>query len=380
MYSVASYGEMMADGVRMDAYARALRRVVRPGAVVLDIGTGTGIFALLACQLGARKVHAVEPSDAIELAREIAARNGCGERIEFVQASSEEVVLDERADVVVSDLRGILPLFQRHLASIRDARARHLAPGGVLIPRSDTLRAAVVESEELHRRIAFPWEEGLFGIDMSAGRELLANQHVKAKVAPEHLLGPAVTCATLDYATLEADDLACEVRLPVARDGTGHGLAVWFDSVLAEGATLTNAPGAPRLIYGQSFFPWPRAVALRAGDEVGLRLAASRVGEDYVWTWDSAIRDAAGTARERFSQSDFFGAPLSPRRLRLRAAGHAARLGERGEVDRFILERMDGRRTLGEIAREAASRFPRRFASWREALSQVGELAVRYGE
>ena len=71
-YSVADYGKMIADSVRMDAYAAALERVVKPGSVVLDIGTGTGIAALIACRLGARRVFAVEPSSVIEVARQAA--------------------------------------------------------------------------------------------------------------------------------------------------------------------------------------------------------------------------------------------------------------------------------------------------------------------
>src|SRR5437870_11229737 len=76
MYSVADYGIMIADRVRMEAYMQALRSAVRPGGVVVDIGTGTGIFALLACRFGARRVYAIEPNDAIQVAREIARANG----------------------------------------------------------------------------------------------------------------------------------------------------------------------------------------------------------------------------------------------------------------------------------------------------------------
>src|SRR5204862_7848061 len=103
IFTVAAYGQMISDAVRMDSYARALRHAVKPGAVVVDIGTGTGIFALLACRLGARRVYAIEPGDAIQVAREIAAANGCGDRIEFIQALSTDATLPERADVIVSD-------------------------------------------------------------------------------------------------------------------------------------------------------------------------------------------------------------------------------------------------------------------------------------
>ena len=70
MYSLAGYGKMIADKVRMDAYSQALRRAVKPGSVVVDIGAGTGICAMLACRFGARKVYAIEPDDAIHVARD----------------------------------------------------------------------------------------------------------------------------------------------------------------------------------------------------------------------------------------------------------------------------------------------------------------------
>jgi protein arginine N-methyltransferase 1 len=64
---------MIADNVRTSAYEQALRQSIRPGSTVLDIGTGIGFFAVLACHLGARKAIAVEPDDAIQVAREAAA-------------------------------------------------------------------------------------------------------------------------------------------------------------------------------------------------------------------------------------------------------------------------------------------------------------------
>ena len=69
VYSLYGYGEMIADRVRMNAYAEALRQTVKPGSVVLEIGTGPGIFAILACQLGAGRVIAIESDEIIQVAR-----------------------------------------------------------------------------------------------------------------------------------------------------------------------------------------------------------------------------------------------------------------------------------------------------------------------
>ncbi len=132
MYSLHFYGQMIADAVRMDAYAEALRRAVKPDSVVLDLGCGPGLFALLACKLGARRVYAVEPDNAINIAREAAVANGFADRIEFFQSLSTEITLREPATIIISDLRGVLPWFQQHIPTIIDARERLLAPGGVL--------------------------------------------------------------------------------------------------------------------------------------------------------------------------------------------------------------------------------------------------------
>lgn len=70
VYSVSAYGDMITCEPRLSAYAEALRQAVRPGCTVIDLGAGTGIFALLACQYGAGRVTAIEPADAIRLLAE----------------------------------------------------------------------------------------------------------------------------------------------------------------------------------------------------------------------------------------------------------------------------------------------------------------------
>src|SRR2546423_7448973 len=143
MYSLHFYGQMLADASRMDAYAAALRQTVKPDSVVMDLGSGPGMFALLACKLGARRVYAVEPDNVIGLARETAMANGFADRIEFFESLSTKITLPEPANIIISDLRGVLPWFQQHIPSIIDARKRLLARRSVLIPRRDILWGAI---------------------------------------------------------------------------------------------------------------------------------------------------------------------------------------------------------------------------------------------
>jgi protein arginine N-methyltransferase 1 len=102
---------MIANRIRMDAFARVLRGAIRPAAVVMDIRTGPGVMAILACQLGASRVYAIEPNEIIPIAREIAAANHCADKIVFFGDLSTKVTIPVLADVMVSDMEGILPLF-----------------------------------------------------------------------------------------------------------------------------------------------------------------------------------------------------------------------------------------------------------------------------
>ena len=378
MYSIRNYGEMILDAPRMEAYERALRTRVTPGSVVADIGAGTGIFALIACRLGARRVFAIEPGEAITVAREMAAANGFTSRIEFFQAMSTEVTLPERANVIVSDLRGILPLFRRHLPSVVDARKRLLAAGGAMIPEQDELWLAIVESDDMHRTITRPWHDKVFGFDMTAGGRVMANNFCRTNAVAEQLLSAPQPIATLDFARIESFDLRAELQMTISRAGSAHGFVAWFDSTLAPNVRLSNAPGAPPLIYGNAFFPWPDAVPVDKGDAITIRIRADLVGDEYVWTWRSDVADASGRTKVRFDQSDFLGAIISDASLRKRGASHVPTLSEDGEVERFVLDHMEGRHNIGEIARLVEQHFPMRFGRAEDALAYVGDVAVRY--
>lgn len=378
MYTVLQYGHMIADRVRMDAYVEALRRVVRPGALVLDVGTGTGIFALLACQLGARRVVAVEPAPAIAAARALAAANGMADRITFVEAPIEDLALDARADVLISDMRGALPLAGRHLPAIRFARERFLAPDGVQIPLRDDLYAAPLEAPELYQTHVTRWTENPWSLDMEPARELVVNGLWSGAGTPGRPLTEPAHLGTVDYVRGPEPDLRTRVAFDFDAPGTVHALLLWFDATLAEGLGFSNAPGAAELVYGRVCLPLREPLKVGPGDRLALELRALLQGGDYVWSWATQLQDRDGSFRSRQSQSTFLGAPLSPERLRPRALDRRPALADSGRVDRFVLCHADGRRSLEEIARLTAERFPERFPGWRDAAAHVGALLDRY--
>ncbi len=316
-YSVTAYGEMIADRVRLEAYEAAIRAACRPGACVVDIGSGAGILSLLACRYGAARVYAIEPSDVIEVGREIAAANGVADRIVFIQSLSTAVELPEPVDLVIADVRGVLPMTGSSLATMRDAR-RLLAPGGHIIPACDTVRVAAVESPSTFAYFSDPWRR-VTSFDMRAAERLALQSWIRSPQPVEALVSEAGTIATLEYATNTSNSVrgACSVR--VTRAGTVHGLCAWFDTRLYGSIGFSNAPGLTKTIYGQAFFPLTAPVEVAEGDSIDIELLASHVHDDYVWTWATIVRSAAGEVLHHSRQSTFHGTPLTLASVRVSA-------------------------------------------------------------
>jgi protein arginine N-methyltransferase 1 len=380
MYSIEEYGRMIADKVRTGAYAKALRAAVKPGSIVLDLGAGTGIFSLLACKYGARKVYAVETSEAIEIGRRIAKSNGFSERIEFIQGTSTGITLAEKADVIVSDMHGALPLFHTNIVSIVDARRRMLADGGVLIPQQESLWAAVVEAPDEYAQLVSPWAKENFDLDMDAARHAVTNWVKRAGVKRDQLLAEPQCWGVLDYATIEQPSHAAAISFGATRAGIAHGLILWFDSVLADGIGFSNAPGEPELVYSSSFLPWSAPVPLEVGDTIAARLRADLTGTDYTWGWDSKVfHGNTPGIKVDFRQSTFLGLPFSSTRLRRRGSNYRPMLGEEGQVADLVIGQMNGETPLEDIARTAMRQFPAHFRTFSEALSRVGDLSETYG-
>jgi hypothetical protein len=132
---------------------------------------------------------------------------------------------------------------------------------------------------------------------------------------------------------------------------------------------------------GQSSSRGLHPVALEAGDVVSVDLEARLISNDYVWSWKTRVLDQgrSGADKADFTQSTFFGAPLSPATLRKRAASYTPTLNEDGRIARVILEAMTEGMSLGEIARLVATEFSTRFPSPQDALSHVADLSKRYG-
>ncbi len=371
---IDAHRQYLRDGPRIDAYTRAIREIVRPGDVVVDLASGTGILGLLACRAGAARVYAVELTPLAHLARELAAANGLSDRITVIRGAAAHVSTPERADVVVSDQIGWFGVEAGLRALFADARARFLKPGGRLIPAAVDLILAPVEVPILFQRVAF-WSGSPAGFDFGPARRIAENTGYPARLGADCLLTPPHRGCTIDLASTRLDLLRLEARLVCSREGVMHGIGGWFDAQLAPSVRMTNSPLAPdRIKRSQVYFPIPEGVPVRAGDAVAL--AMRLLPEEGQITWDVTISRPWADTRT-FRRSTFEGMLIDPADLRLTDPDRRPSLTPRGVARLSVLTLCDGR-PLRDIEAGVYERHKDLFASPAEAAEFVAEVITRY--
>ena len=298
--------ELLADTIRTDAYRSAIRSVVSPGSVVLDLGTGTGILAFFACEAGARRVFAIEESDSAGATSMLVRHVGFSDRVEIIHARSTEVDLPERADVLVTETLGSLGFDEHILSSVIDARARLLVPDAAIIPRHLALSLAPVETTSLYAGQVAWWDETRYGFDLGPMRALASNRLCVADADPAGFLAPPATLIDIDLASASSSIVSGTTRFDVTRGGALHGFVAWFTATLIPGVTLSNDT-AGRTHWAQVFLPLARPVDMRAGDRIDLALKSF---DGDVWEWGGVIESSGRTTP--FLQSTVFGAPPNP--------------------------------------------------------------------
>jgi SAM-dependent methyltransferase len=291
VYRVGDYLWMLADSARVDAYAGAIRALVKPGDRVLEIGAGVGFFSVVAVRTGAAHVDAVETNPVVHLGPKVAASNGCADRIAFHARDARTLVLPSPADVLLSDLRGPTPFKGRSLETLIGARRRLLRPSGTVIARRDTLYVAPARPPLAFRRdIAAPLQRSDVSLEPVA--RVVYDAPQPGRVAPDDLLAPGAPWLTIDYRSVDTTDHSGEASWEFDRAAAVFGLAVWFDSDLGGGYRLSTSPEQQTCPYGQLFLPFRNAVNLTPGDCLRVRIDLYLTGDDYVWVWHAWTRRA----------------------------------------------------------------------------------------
>ena len=373
MYQLHHYLDMMTDEHRMVPLEAAIRKVVRPGDAVLDLGAGTGVLTFIALDAGAAHVYAVERSPAIEVARGVARANGLADRVTFIQADADTVRPPRLVDGLIGDVRGVLPLLGDNIDLFEKVRRRWLKPGGYTLPLADEI--IVAPSSAMKPRTAIDgWTGPRREADYTSVVQVAANGFLRASLHADDILADGRPLGSIAYDGTNPRKLASSMSFVMARAGALTGLALWFRGTLAPGITFDTAPGSPPSVYGQAFLPLsaPRPVA--AGETVDVSVTVHRT-PFAIWGWKvTSARQPAWQESHSTLKSYLFGSSG----VELLAGTRSPRLTEEGMIARHVLAAADGTVTARQLAEKIAAAFSERFPSADDALPAVVKVLRLY--
>jgi hypothetical protein len=366
---IANHGAMLFDDRRNEAYAHALRQLVKPGSVVLDLGAGLGVHGLVAAAAGASRVYLVDPQPVVHAAVEVARKAGLGDRIVIVQNRIEETQLPQKVDLIVSVLTGNLLYSEDLMPSLFHARDHYLKAGGALVPDRAQLWLAPLSAPALHREHVGRWSEPVMGLDYSAARSFVANEVLwprRDQFAGAGPMADGCVVADLDLATAADPDCHGEGFTRVLATGLCHGLVAWIRIHLFD-TWVSTGIDAPAMHWSPALLPIDPPLPLTAGEELKMSLLRPAFGD---WTW--SVSGAAGTRRHStfLAKSDGF------RELARVAPDASPNLSPRGERALRVLTLLQQQQSVRQIADHLATNDGMQAA---EALREVQAIALKFG-
>lgn len=286
---LGAHQTMLADKARMSGFLNALKNAIIPGkSIVLDIGTGTGILAMMAAKLGAGRVLAIDSSSIINIARIIAKDNNLHKKIKFIRGYSTDLKLNDKADIIISETIGFTGLEENIVDIMLDAYQRFGHKDTILIPSeisvycaptSDTTVTALTDfwrkpiSSFSYKRISQLSKNNLYGRLLIPHKTLLSR--------PEKIFTYKLGTDSLSKKTITAFKLTSR--------GNIIGFALWFSATLSDSQELNSYNQNNH--WQQVFIPLSSFVKVAKNDIIKLKLSVKKYRGYVSYKWTCQIYD-----------------------------------------------------------------------------------------
>lgn len=300
--SLDYYAGLIADRARIEAFRAGITEQVKPGDLVLEVGSGLGTYAFFAARAGAGKVWGVESNAVAHVAQTLSKIHGLDDVVTLLRGTLPDVEVPEPVDVIIFEDFAIRLLSEQTYRLVRDVTARWLKPGGRVIPGAARLWLAPVGGEGLREKLFPGGEEGFAaaGLDWRTVRPYLANLPRTLALTPEQLLAEPQGGDVMDLLPLPgAAELTLEGSWTVPEATTVEALAFWFDLGLTADAWVFNGPGLPSA-WGQNALPIDPPLEVPAGHTMRAQVAPERLpdGAPGWLAWSVECGDEARRGHE----------------------------------------------------------------------------------
>jgi predicted RNA methylase len=256
-FTMLHAANLLGQRSRLDKFREAIQAVVKKGDYVVDIGTGSGVLAILAAKAGAGQVSAIEINpESLEYARKAAQMNGVEYIIDFVECNFSDFNPKDKADVVICEMLSSMMLIEQQIPASVYAVENILKQEGVILPELVTIFIVPVECREIWERFQYD--------DLHFPR-------VVQTATPEATrdLADMEVLETLDFKNVNKNIIVDKTLQFTSVDkGTIHGLVGVFESKLYGDIQLKMEDG-----WKQLFIPLDQPVVVSKGDVFSIRIS-----------------------------------------------------------------------------------------------------------
>lgn len=286
--------KMLTDVVRISAYREAIDRQIQPDDLVVDLGTGSGILALFAAQNRPRKVYAIDHSDFIEVAREIAAKKP-EFPIQFEQINSRSFTPAEKLDVILHEQIGD-DLFEENMVeNILDLKKRILKKTGRILPGKFELYLEPFCLKPGYQ-VPFLWENHFCGIDFGFLKESQLIEKYKPDAYRSRFLEPCsvdyLLCTPRPVLTFDLNDknFVPDFKIErqtktIERAGIMDGVCLYFKTIFDEKVSFDTSPLNGKSSWGNRFFRTERE-SYKTGETISFDLKMENYLSPETWELD----------------------------------------------------------------------------------------------
>lgn len=370
------FRELLADEIRIQAFKKAIFKVVDEHTAIAEIGFALGTYSFFAAMKNAKSIYAIEMGDIFHIGTEIARQNNFYDKITFYHNHSKEVKLPEKVDYLIMEDYTPMLAYRGLYDTIVDARQRFLKPSGKFIPNTFILKFALVEYEDFYNDLHIWKKENdlVYDINWEYTTELVFNRAHYATKPGIKLLSKEIVLSEIDM--MQSNDITFKFSddIQIKKPGTIHGIIGWWDCWFRPDQYFSNSPLEPVNTWGQMYFPIRNPVKVAPKDSVKVNFSSYRSkisGEiDYLWRIFHK-----GNTQE---YNTFAGRFYSKEMIDHQNPDYKPALNNDGEIAKIIFNRLDGKTSINDTADILQNKFPDRFPNRDKCIAKISGILKGY--
>ena len=254
---------MLGDHVRLDAYFKAIQNQVKPGMVVAEIGTGTGILSAYAASRTTAPIFGIEYfENTAQMAEDMMKAAGLTQ-VKILRGESYDITLDPQPEVLVTETIGALGPEENIVELCYDFKKRHpklttLIPSRLRICAEPIQSKQILDSEQVFYDYFSSASFGTF--NFQAIHAELRNTWM-SRVRFDSLKGAKTIgeCSVVvDYALGETEFSAFSTEIDLSAAKDADAVHLYFETKLDQDVLLSTHHSKPETHWRHAYVCKPQ--------------------------------------------------------------------------------------------------------------------------